>query len=89
MTPLERSKPDLIKASRKRRIAQGAGLHVQEVNKMLKQFEQMRDMMKKFQGGGMGKMMKAMGKMGGMMGGAGGGKQNAASGLMARLTGRG
>lgn len=73
MTPLERSKPDLIKASRKRRIAQGAGLHVQEVNKMLKQFEQMRDMMKKFQGGGMGKMMKMMGGMKGIKGMMGGG----------------
>lgn len=75
MTPLERAKPDLIKASRKRRIAIGAGLHVQEVNKMLKQYEQMRDMMKKFQGGGMGKMMKMMGDMKGikgMMGGKGG-----------------
>ncbi|MGL4768572.1 MAG: signal recognition particle protein [Formosimonas sp.] len=74
MTPLERSKPDLIKASRKRRIAQGAGLQVQEVNKMLKQFEQMRDMMKKFQGGGMGKMMKMMGGMRGMKNMLGGGK---------------
>ena len=58
MTPTERLKPDLIKASRKRRIAEGAGLQVQEVNKVLKQYEQMRDMMKKFQGGGMAKMMK-------------------------------
>lgn len=66
MTPLERAKPDLIKASRKRRIAIGSGLHVQEVNKMLKQFEQMRDMMKKFQSGGMGKMMKMMGGIKGM-----------------------
>ena len=73
MTPLERAKPDLIKASRKRRIAQGAGLQVQEVNKMLKQFEQMRDMMKKFQGGGMGKMMKMMGGMKGMKNMLGGG----------------
>jgi signal recognition particle subunit SRP54 len=73
MTPLERAKPDLIKASRKRRIAQGAGLHVQEVNKMLKQYEQMRDMMKKFQGGGMGKMMKMMGGMKGMKNMMGGG----------------
>ena len=73
MTPLERAKPDLIKASRKRRIATGAGLHVQEVNKMLKQYEQMRDMMKKFQGGGMGKMMKMMGGMKGMKGMMGGG----------------
>lgn len=66
MTPLERAKPDLIKASRKRRIALGSGLQVQEVNKMLKQFEQMRDMMKKFQSGGMGKMMKMMGGIKGM-----------------------
>ena len=76
MTPMERAKPDLIKASRKRRIAQGAGLPVQEVNKVLKQYEQMRDVMKKFHGGGMGKMMKMMGGMRGlknMMGGKGGG----------------
>ena len=69
MTPLERAKPDLIKATRKRRIAMGSGVQVQGVNKMLKQFEQMRDMMKKFQSGGMGKMMKMMGGMKGMMGG--------------------
>ncbi len=69
MTPLERAKPDLIKATRKRRIAMGSGVQVQDVNKMLKQFEQMRDMMKKFQSGGMGKMMKMMGGMKGMMGG--------------------
>ena len=71
MTPLERRKPDLIKATRKRRIAAGAGVHVQEVNRMLKQFEQMRDMMKKMKGGGMMKMMKRMGGMKGM-GGLGG-----------------
>jgi signal recognition particle subunit SRP54 len=47
MTPLERRKPDLIKATRKRRIAAGAGVQVQEVNRMLKEFEQMQDMMKK------------------------------------------
>ncbi len=61
MTPLERRKPDLIKASRKRRIATGAGVQVQDVNRMLKQFEQMRDMMKKMKGGGLMKMMKRMG----------------------------
>ena len=66
MTPLERRKPDLIKATRKRRIAQGAGVHVQEVNRMLKEFEQMQDMMKKMKGGGMMKMMKRMGGMKGM-----------------------
>jgi signal recognition particle subunit SRP54 len=74
MTPQERIKPELIKASRKRRIAEGAGLPVQEVNKMLKQYEQMRDMMKKFQGGGMAKMMKMMGGMKGLKGMMGGGK---------------
>jgi signal recognition particle subunit SRP54 len=68
MTPLERRKPDIIKATRKRRIANGAGVQVQEVNRMLKQFEQMRDMMKKMKGGGMMKMMKRMGGMKGMGG---------------------
>ena len=67
MTPLERRKPELLKASRKRRIAAGSGTQVQEVNRMLKQYEQMRDMMKKMKGGGMMKMMKRMGGMKGMM----------------------
>jgi len=61
MTPLERRKPDLIKASRKRRIATGAGVQVQDVNRMLNQFEQMQGMMKKMKGGGLMKMMKRMG----------------------------
>jgi signal recognition particle subunit SRP54 len=60
MTPQERAKPDLIKASRKRRIAQGAGVQIQEVNRMLAQFEQMQSMMKKLKGGGMMKMMRSM-----------------------------
>jgi signal recognition particle subunit SRP54 len=60
MTPLERAKPDLIKASRKRRIATGAGVQIQEVNRMLAQFEQMQAMMKKLKGGGMMKMMRSM-----------------------------
>jgi signal recognition particle subunit SRP54 len=68
MTALERRKPDLIKATRKRRIAAGSGVQVQDVNRMLKQFEQMRDMMKKMSGGGMMKMMKRMGGMAGMKG---------------------
>lgn len=63
MTPLERSKPELLKASRKRRIATGAGVPVQDVNRLLKQFEQMQDMMKKMKNGGMSKMLKAMGGM--------------------------
>jgi signal recognition particle subunit SRP54 len=68
MTALERRKPELIKASRKRRIAVGAGVHVQEVNRMLNQFEQMRGMMKKMQGGGLAKLMRRMGGMGGPRG---------------------
>ncbi len=67
MTPQERRKPDLLKATRKRRIAAGAGVQVQEVNRLLKQYEQMRDMMKKMKGGGLMKMMKRMGGMKGMM----------------------
>ncbi len=66
MTPQERRKPELIKASRKRRIAAGAGVQVQEVNRMLNQFEQMQGMMKKMKGGGLMKMMRRMG--GGMPG---------------------
>lgn len=60
MTPQERNKPELIKASRKRRIATGAGVQIQEVNRMLAQFEQMQSMMKKLKGGGMMKMMRSM-----------------------------
>jgi len=64
MTPKERSFPDIIKGSRKRRIALGAGLQVQDVNRLIKQQTQMRKMMKKFAKGGMAKMMRAMkGKM--------------------------
>jgi len=71
MTVLERRKPDLIKATRKRRIAAGAGVQVQDVNRLLKEFEQMQTMMKKMSGGGMMKMMKKLGGMKGMMGGGG------------------
>lgn len=67
MTPLERSKPELIKASRKRRIATGAGVQVQEVNRLLNQFEQTQKVMKQFSKGGMAKMMRGMkGMMPGM-----------------------
>jgi len=66
MTGLERRKPELIKASRKRRIAAGAGVPVQDVNRLLNQFEQMQGMMKKMKGGGLMKMMKRMGGMPGM-----------------------
>ena len=61
MTPLERRKPELLKATRKRRIAAGAGVQVQEVNRLLNEFEQMQGMMKKMKGGGLMKMMKRMG----------------------------
>jgi signal recognition particle subunit SRP54 len=60
MTPLERRKPELLKASRKRRIASGAGVQVQEVNRLLAQFEQMRKMMKMMRGGNLGKMLRNM-----------------------------
>jgi signal recognition particle subunit SRP54 len=58
MTPAERARPELIKASRKRRIAGGAGVPVQEVNRLLNQFEQMQKMMKMMSKGGMQKMMR-------------------------------
>ena len=74
MTAAERAKPELIKASRKRRIAAGAGVQVQEVNRLLTQFEQMQGMMKKLKGGGMMKMMRAMGGMKGGMKGLFGGR---------------
>ncbi len=67
MTPLERSKPELIKASRKRRIAAGAGVQVMHVNQLLNQFEQSQKMMKMFSKGGMGKLMRGMaGKLPGL-----------------------
>lgn len=68
MTLLERQKPDLLKASRKRRIAAGAGVQVQEVNRLLKEYEQMRDVMKKMKGGGLMKMMRRIGGMKGFPG---------------------
>jgi signal recognition particle subunit SRP54 len=60
MTPQERAKPEILKASRKRRIAAGAGVQVQEVNRLLAQFEQTQKMMKQFSKGGMAKMMRGM-----------------------------
>ncbi|AEP29341.1 signal recognition particle protein [Brumicola nitratireducens] len=63
MTPGERQRPDVIKGSRKRRIAAGSGTQIQDVNKLLKQFMQMQKMMKKMSGGGMKKMMRGMGGM--------------------------
>jgi signal recognition particle subunit SRP54 len=60
MTAQERRFPDLIKASRKRRIAAGAGVQVQAINQLMRQFEQGREMMKKLSGGGMSKLMRSL-----------------------------
>jgi signal recognition particle subunit SRP54 len=60
MTPGERTRPDVIKGGRKRRIAAGSGTQIQDVNRLLKQFTQMQKMMKKMSGGGMKKMMQGM-----------------------------
>ena len=68
MTPKEREKPEIIGASRKKRIAAGAGVKVEDVNRLLKSFDQMRKMIKQFSGPGMGKKMKRMGRMGGFGG---------------------
>ena len=73
MTAKERRQPALLtdgksKASRKRRIAAGAGVQIQDVNRLLNQFGQMQDMMKKMKGGGLFKMMKRMGGMKGLPG---------------------
>ena len=69
MTPKEREKPEIIGASRKKRIAAGAGVKVEDVNKLLKSFEQMRKLIKQFSGPGAGKKMKRMSRMGGFGGG--------------------
>ncbi|THF72578.1 MAG: signal recognition particle protein, partial [Methylophaga nitratireducenticrescens] len=62
MTPKERRRPELIKGSRKKRIAAGSGTQIQDVNRLLKQFSQMQKMMKKMgQKGGMAKMMRGLG----------------------------
>ncbi|WP_027331023.1 signal recognition particle protein [Marinimicrobium agarilyticum] len=78
MTPFERRNPDSLNGSRKRRITQGSGTQIQDLNRLLKQYKQMSKMMKKMKGGGMNKMMRGMGGMmgggGGMPGGGGGGQ---------------
>ncbi len=70
MTPAERRNPDLLNGSRKRRVVQGSGTEIQDLNRLLKQHKQMSKMMKKFKGAGMSKMMRGMG---GMFPGGGGG----------------
>jgi len=68
MTPKERENPNIIGASRKRRIAAGAGVKVEDVNRLLKSFDLMKAMIKQFSGPGMGKKMKRMGRFGGFGG---------------------
>lgn len=68
MTPAERANPDILNGSRKRRITQGSGTELQDLNRLIKQHKQMARMMRKMKGGGMGKMMRGLE---GMMGGGG------------------
>ena len=72
MTPRERDNPASLNASRKKRVAAGAGVKVEDVNRLLKQFETMRGMVRQFSGPGAGRKMKRMGRMKGMPGGFGG-----------------
>ena len=69
MTPAERENPALLNSSRKKRVAAGSGVQVVDVNRLLKQYESMQQMMKQFSGKNMRKLQKKMGKMGGMPGG--------------------
>ena len=90
MTRLERKKPDILAASRKRRIAKGAGVDVAEVNRLLKQHRQMADMFKMMSrdgGKGMAKMAAMMGGMPGMPGGGGGGALPPGMGLPPGMSG--
>lgn len=64
MTPRERRKPDILNASRKKRIAAGSGTSVQEINRLLKQFEQSRQLMKQFTGKGRKRFGKGFGSFG-------------------------
>ena len=68
MTPKERENPNILGASRKKRIANGAGVKVEDVNRLLKSFDQMKAMIKQFSGPGAGKKMKRMGRLGGFGG---------------------
>ena len=71
MTQYERENPSVLNSSRKRRIALGSGVKVEDINKLLKQFDMMNQMMKQFSGPGASRKMKRMGKLGGL-GGMGG-----------------
>ena len=68
MTPKERTNPEILNQSRKTRIAKGSGTNIQEVNRLIKQFDQMRKMMKMFSGSNMGNMARMAGMMGKMKG---------------------
>jgi len=84
MTKTERKKPDLLNASRKKRVAAGAGVEVQDINRLLKQHRQMADMVKSLSKGGRGnlqKMAAMMGGMPGMPGGGGGGMVGGMGGI--------
>ncbi|QLB43982.1 signal recognition particle protein [Mannheimia pernigra] len=81
MTLKERAHPEIIKGSRRRRIALGSGTQVQDVNKLLKQFDDMQRMMKKMRKGGMAKMMRGMK---GALGGLGGGGLGALGGMFGK-----
>jgi signal recognition particle subunit SRP54 len=72
MTPAERRNPDILKASRKKRIAAGSGVKVEDVNKLLKMHRSMADMMKAMGSGKRGGIGAALGNMFGLGGGAGG-----------------
>lgn len=71
MTPKERRNPDILNGSRKKRITQGSGTNIQDLNRLLKQHKQMAKMMKKMKGKGMANMMRGLGGLGGGMGGGG------------------
>ena len=68
MTPKERTNPEILNQSRKTRIAKGSGTNIQEVNRLIKQFDQMRKMMKMFSGNNIGNMARMAGMMGKMKG---------------------
>ena len=72
MTPYERENPNVLNHSRKRRVAAGAGVKVEDINRLLKQFDMMNQLAKQFSGPGAQKKMKRMGKKGGLFGGMGG-----------------
>jgi signal recognition particle subunit SRP54 len=69
MTPRERINPEILNGSRKRRIIQGSGTQIQDLNRLLKQHKQMQKVMKKMKGGGMANMMRGLGGMKGQPGG--------------------